>query len=61
MWAAGVGFGAEGRDPVMVGLELAVGFMDDYLLCRRLTEFLHHRRRVWQMAVIVDPKMVDWG
>ena len=28
MWAVRVGFRAEGRDPMMVGLGLAVGFRD---------------------------------
>ena len=31
-----------------------------YLSCRRLAELLHHRSQVWQMAVMVDPGMVDW-
>ena len=61
MRVAGVGFGTEGRDLVMVGSRLAVEFRDGYLSCRRLAELLHPRRRVWQMAVMVDPEMVDWG
>ena len=61
MRAAGVGFGAEGWDPVMVGSRLAVGSGMGYLSYRHLAERLHHRRRVWQMAVMVDPEMVDWG
>ena len=58
MWA-GVWFGAEGRDPVMVGSGLTVEFRDGYLSYRCLAELLHHRRRVWQMTVMVDPETVD--
>ena len=30
-----------------------------YLSCRRLVVLLYHRRRVWPMAVMVDPETLD--